>query len=136
MPTQDVLLPLPENIYLRFQRTAQATQQSLTDVLLHAVSVGGPPNWENAPAEFQADLAALERLNNEALWKIARSQTQADMTCFQELLDKNAEETLTEVERQELAQMRDEADRFMLRKAYAAALLRWRGHSLPPIDRL
>jgi hypothetical protein len=136
MPTQDVLLPLPENVYLRFQRTAQATQQSLTDVLLHAVSVGGPPNWEDAPAEFQADLAALERLNDEALWKIARSQTQADMARYQELLDKNAEETLTEAERQEITQMRAEADRFMLRKAYAAALLRWRGHILPPANKL
>lgn len=59
MTTQEVLLPLPESLYLRLQRTAQATQQSLTDVLLYAVAVGSPPNWEDAPAEFQADLAAL-----------------------------------------------------------------------------
>lgn len=136
MPAQDVLLPLPENVYLRFQRTAQATQQSLTDVLLHAVEVGAPPNWEDAPAEFQLDLAALERLHDEALWKIARSRTQADMERYQELLDKNAEETLTEAERGELTQMRLEADRFMLRKAYAAALLRWRGHILPSATKL
>ena len=53
------------------------------------------------------------------------------MVRYQELLDKNADGTLTEVERNELTQLRTEADRSMLRKAYAAALLRWRGHKIP-----
>ncbi len=39
MNTQDVTLPLPEALYLRLKQTAKATQQSLTDVLLHAVQV-------------------------------------------------------------------------------------------------
>lgn len=137
MTTQDVLVPLPENLYLRLQQVAQATQQSFTDVLLHAVEVGSPPNWEEAPAEFQADLASLDRLNDEALWQIARSRrTEADMVRHQELLDKNAAGTLTAVERNELTRLRTEADRFMLRKGHAAALLRWRGHKLPPADKL
>ena len=68
MSTQDVTLPLPEVLYLRFKHTAQATQQSLTEVLLHAVQVGSPPSWEDAPVAFQADLAALDRLDDEALW--------------------------------------------------------------------
>lgn len=137
MTTQDVMVSLPESLYLRLQQVAQATQQSLTDVLLHAVEVGSPPNWEEAPAEFQADLASLDRLNDEALWQIARSQrTEADMVQHQLLLDKNAAGTLTEAERQELTRLRTEADRFMLRKGHAAALLRWRGHRLPPADKL
>lgn len=135
MTTQEVLLPLPESLYLRLQRAAQATQQSLTDVLLHAVAVGSPPNWEDAPAEFQADLATLERLNDEALWQIARSRAVAGMERHQELLDKNAAGTLTDAEQHELTQRRTEAARFMLRKGYAAALLRWRGHKLPPADK-
>lgn len=132
-----MLVPLPENLYLRLQQVAQATQQSFTDVLLHAVQVGSPPNWEEAPAEFQADLASLDRLNDEALWQVARSRrTEVEMVRYQELLDKNAAGTLTEAERNELTGLRTEADRFVLRKAQAAALLRWRGHKLPPADRL
>lgn len=135
--TTQVTLPLPEHLYLRLQLVAQATQQSLTDVLLHAVQTGSPPSWEDVPVEFQADLAALDRLNDEALWQIARrSQTQAVMARCQELLDKNANERLTEAERHELIDLRSEADRFMLRKAHAAALLRWRGHLLPPAEAL
>lgn len=131
MSVQEVVLPLPQHLYLRLQQAAQATQQSLTDVLIHAVELGSPPNWENAPVEFQVDLAALDRLHDEALWQIARAQTDADMAYYQMLLDKNADNTLTETEQQELAQLRHEADRFMLRKAHAAALLRWRGYTLP-----
>ena len=137
MNTKDVTLPLPEALYLRLKQTAQATQQSLTDVLLHAVQVGSPPSWEDAPVAFQADLAALDRLDDEALWHTARSRrTEADTVRLRELLDKNANEQLTAAERAELTQLRTEADRLMLRKAYAAALLRWRGHTIPPADKL
>ena len=137
MTTQNITLPLPENIYLRLQQTAQATQQSLTDVLLHAVQIGSPPSWEDAPVEYQVDLAALDRLHDESLWKIARSsQTDADMVRYQELLDKNANETITRTEQAELTEARIEADRFMLRKVHAAALLRWRGYQIPPADKL
>lgn len=47
------------------------------------------------------------------------------------LLDRNQEGTLTDAERAELTALRTEADCFMLRKAQAAALLRWRGHNVP-----
>jgi hypothetical protein len=137
MSTQDVTLPLPETLYLRFKQTALATQQSLTDVLLHAVQVGSPPSWEDAPAAFQADLAVLDRLDDHALWRIARSyRTEAYIARLQELLEKNANDQLTEAERAELTQLRTEADQLMLRKAHAAALLRWRGHTIPPADKL
>lgn len=137
MTVQNVTLPLPEHVYLRFQQVAQATRQSVTEVLLHAVQVGSPPDWEHVPAEFQADLAALDRLDDTALWQIARShQTDLDMERYQALLDKNANDALSSTERTELTQLRTEADRFMLRKAHAAALLRWRGHQLPPAEKM
>jgi hypothetical protein len=137
MTIQEVTLPLPERLYLRLQHAAKATQQSFTDVLLHAVELGSPPEWENAPVEFQADLAALDRLTDEALWKVARSRyVEEDIGRHQELLDKNADETLTDAERAELVRLRKEADRLMLRKAHAVSLLRWRGYTIPPADKL
>ena len=137
MTMQTVTVSLPENVYLRLQQVAQGTQQSLTDVLLHAVKVGSPPSWEDVPAEFQADLAVLDRLDDDFLWQIARSkQSDDDMVRYQLLLDKNADETISESERLELTKLRVESDRMMLRKAHAAALLRWRGHQLPPAEKL
>jgi hypothetical protein len=38
--------------------------------------------------------------------------------------------------RAELAQLRTEFDRQMLRKVHAGALLQWRGYQIPPADKL
>ncbi|MFZ2357821.1 MAG: hypothetical protein WA040_00615 [Anaerolineae bacterium] len=137
MTVRDVVLPLPEDLYVRLEQTARATRQSLTDMLLRSLRAGSPPDWAQAPAEFQADLAALDRLNDDALWRIARSQrSDADAALLQKLLEKNAADALTAAEQLELAAQVAEADRFMLRKAHAAALLQWRGHAVPPLERL
>ena len=137
MPSRTVTLRLPESLYTRLQQAAQATRRSLDDVLLYAMQVGSPPQWDDAPAEFQADLAALDRLEDQALWRIARSRkTKADMERYQELLDRNANGVLSANERDELTRLRVEFDRFMLRKVHAAALLRWRGYQVPPAETL
>ena len=133
MLVETVTLQLPERLYLRLANTANATQRSLEEVILHALRVGSPPAWEDAPSEFQADLAAMDRLDDEALWQIARSRrTTADMKRYDFLLERNQSGGLTEAERLELMSLRAEADRFVLRKAHAAVLLRWRGHNVPP----
>jgi hypothetical protein len=130
--TQTVTLQLPEPLYQRLVNTARATNRPLEEVMLHALKVGSPPDWDNVPDEFQVDLAALDRMEDEALWKIAQSRkTVADMERYNMLLDRNQEGTLTDAERAELTALRTEADCFMLRKAQAAALLRWRGHHVP-----
>ena len=132
MTVKSVMLQLPEALYLRLQQAANGMHQSLDEVLIRAVQVGSPPSWEDAPAPFQGDLAALDRLDDQSLWRVARrTQFEQDWTRYQELLDKNANGVITADERIELEQLRTEADRFMLRKAHAAALLRWRGHSVP-----
>jgi predicted transcriptional regulator len=135
--TQEITISLPESLYLRLQQVAQGTKQSVAEVIVRAVQIGSPPSWEEAPAEFQADLAALDRLDDDTLWRIARShQLAEDMARYQDLLDKNADGTLSPVEWMELTQLGKAADRFMLRKAYAVDLLRWRGHVVPPAHQL
>ena len=55
------------------------------------------------------------------------------MERYQILLDKN---TILAEECEELTQLRTEADQQMLRKVHAAALLQWRGHQIPPAEKL
>jgi hypothetical protein len=130
--TATVTLQLPDPIYQRLVNTAIATGRSLEAVMLHALKVGSPPDWETAPDEFQADLAALDRLEDEALWKVAKGhKTEEEMARHFELLERNKERTLTSAEQVELVELRSQADLFMLRKAHAAALLHWRGHRVP-----
>ena len=132
MLEQVVTLKLPEGLYRRLLDTAQATKRSVQEVMLRAMKMGAPPVWDDVPAEFQADLAGMDRLDDETLWKIARGyKTEEEMAAYDQLLEKNKHGDLTETEHLKLEQFRIEADRFMLRKAHAAALLRWRGHSAP-----
>ena len=132
-----ITLNLPERLYRRLEYTARAMKQPLDKILVRAVEIGSPPTWEDAPAAYQADLASLDRLDDDTLWQIARSrQTEGDMARYEELLEKNAEGAISPIERVELTHLREAADLFMLRKAQAAALLHWRGHSIPSADNL
>jgi hypothetical protein len=132
MSVETVTLQIPEILYQRLVNTARATQRPLEEVILHALQIGSPPEWDNVPPEFQADLAALDKLDDNTLWQIARSHiTAADMERYNTLLEGNSKNILTEAERLELMAQRQEADRFMLLKAQAAVLLRWRGHRVP-----
>ena len=129
-----ITLQLPDRLYLRLVNTAQATQQPLETIVLRALEVGSPPDWNDVPEPFQTDLAALDRLDDATLWTISRAhQAATEFTRYDGLLDLNREGKLSDVERIELTHLRTQADRFMLRKAQATALLRWRGHQVPHV---
>jgi len=135
MVMKSITVNLPENLYERLKQASLAMRVPLDEVLVRALQVGSPPSWEDAPALFQADLAALDRLDDDYLWRITRStQLNQIWSRYHELLDKNANGTITASEQAELERLRTEADRFVLRKAHAAALLRWRGHQVPSPD--
>jgi len=132
MSTATLTLALPDVLYQRLERAAAATKQSLEEVVLHALRLGSPPAWEDVPPEHQLELAALEKLDDDALWKVAKGQLSADFDRRDALLTASAEGRLTPAERVELERLRREEDSFMLRKAHAAALLQWRGKPVPP----
>lgn len=132
MAIETVKLDVPELVYRRLENTAKAMRRSIEDVMIYALKVGSPPTWDDVPPEFQADLAVMDRLEDDALWLIARSKKErASLQRYDELLARNQDNLLSDSEKHELQQLRLEADRFMLRKAHAAALLRWRGYTVP-----
>jgi hypothetical protein len=127
-----VMLDLPEALYLRLASAAKATQRPLSEVLLRALRAGSPPDWEDAPEEMHAELSALDRLDDDALYRVARERwAAADVDRYDELLNRQQEGSLSDSERAELGRMREAHDRRTLRKAHAAALLKWRGRPVP-----
>lgn len=112
--TATITLEIPEHIHTRLVNTAEATQRPLNEIILRMLQVGSPPNWDDAPSEFQADLAALDRLADGALRQIARNQkTEAELERYDKLLERNQNASLTEAEKTELTALRKEADRFI-----------------------
>ena len=132
MAAETVTLQIPEILYQRLVNTAHAQRRPIEEVIVHALQVGSPPEWDDVPEEFQADLAALDKLDDNSLWQIVRSCKTADQRSrYNELLERNKSGNITGAEQLELIKLRHEADRFMLCIAQAAVLLRWRGHHVP-----
>lgn len=129
MSAATVTLELPEAIYLSLRGAAAAMRQPLEEVLLRALRLGSPPSWDDVPAEFQTELASLDRMDDDALRALlAQRRSDADMARYDELIAHSAEWGLTDEERVELGRLRHDHDAFVLRRAHAAALLKWRGH--------
>jgi predicted transcriptional regulator len=66
--SEAITLQIPDPLYQRLANIAQATHRPIEEVVLHSLKVGSPTTWDNVPEEFQTDLAALDRLEDEALW--------------------------------------------------------------------
>ena len=130
-----VTLQIPDGIYRRLEVQAKARSQSLEEILVHALNVGSPPDVNDVPTELKADLADLDSMSDDALLILMQEKKPiADFDRYDELLDLKADRLLLSVETEELERLRKESDIFMLRKAQAAVLLKWRGYSVS--DRL
>jgi hypothetical protein len=77
----------------------------------------------------------MQHLSDDALWTIAREQMPDNVQArARELMDKNSHGTISDGEADELEQLVQRADRLMLRKAEAAAILSHRGHTFEQSD--
>jgi hypothetical protein len=129
-------LELPEDVYERVRRAAKGMNQSLEKALVNIVRAA-TPSLEKVSAEYRADLEAMEDLGDEELWAILRSRSvPAKQRRLERLLDKNQRGSLTARERIALAELREDGDRLMLERSYAALLLKYRGHRVPNLDEL
>lgn len=86
---------------------------------------------------MQAELLSLQTLPIDELVKFAHSKvTLNQQQRHEELLEKNQIGAITSPEQQELRELSLAADKLMLKKAYAWAILRWRGYRMPTLEEL
>jgi hypothetical protein len=132
-----VTVRLPEDIYSRLQQSAQVTNTPVEELVVQSVKAGLPPSVQDLPPDVRQECLAMERLSDRQLRRIAESTLSAGrQRRYTHLLRKNQAGTLDERERHQLAQLGEEARRLTLRKAYAYALLKWRGHRIPTLAEL
>ncbi len=137
MTTQRVTIELPEPVFRRLVRIAEATHQPVEVLVAQSVISNLPPAADNAPPELQLEVLKMQNLSNEELLAIAQAQIEPNQHEHQiALLAKNEEGLLTPQEQQELLALRQVSDQLMLRKAHAWSLLRWRGQRIPALKEL
>ena len=81
---------------------------------------------------FRSVVADLSTLSDETLWAIAHAPLPPQQwRRHQRLLRKAQAGPLTTVEQEELEALRVATDRFITRRSYVLALLKWHGHTIP-----
>jgi hypothetical protein len=106
-----ITLTLPQATYDRLQEAAEAAGCSLEDVLQQTIKNGMPPSLQKVPAEFHHLLLPLHKFADQELWEIVDGTAN-----LPGVNGRNAGlDTLC--------------------RAFAYALLRWRGHPVPdPVE--
>ena len=95
------------------------------------------PTLEGLPPDIIQDLTALESLNDQALWRLILETVALDQQHqLHDLLTRNQAGILTDLEREQLVILQQQADLIMLRKARAAVLLQFRGKRVPTLAEL
>jgi len=131
MTMQEMTVTLPETVFHRLVGMAQATHQLVDAVLVQSLRGNLPPVVDDLPLEMRDEMAQLTQLSDAELWSTATSPLPPrQWRRHEELLEMNAEGALTPREAQELDHLRDAVDRWVMRRSYAAALLKWRGYSV------
>jgi len=134
MTTQTINIDLPEDIYQRFAGMAAVTQRPLQDVIYQSIRGNLPPSQDDIPPEQRGLVADLQLLDDEALWVVVREPLPVrQWRRHQHLLHKAETTALTGAEQTELRELREAADRFVTRRSYALALLKWRGYAVPTL---
>lgn len=125
-----ITLTLPDELSARVRRIAESREQSVEEVLLEHLRTLSAPLPALSPDQ-QAELDALQSLSDDALWTIARERMPEEVERrAHALMEQNSTGAISEAERVELEQLVERADRLMLRKAEAAALLKGRGQDI------
>lgn len=134
--SQTVTLMLPDSFFQPIKRTAQATNQPIEELLLHALQASLPP-LEGLPEDLIENLTALETLDDQSLWRVMGETVPAELQReLRALLDQQHSSALSSAECERLATLQRQADLVMLRKARAAVLLRFRGKRIPTLAEL
>jgi hypothetical protein len=132
MPNQTIPIQLPEAIYQRLQQVAHATHHSIEEVVLQTIRGNLPPSLDDLSPELHGVVADLQHMSDEALWSVTKEPLPPHQwRRHQRLLRKGQEGPLSTAEHEELAELRAAADRFVTRRSYALALLKWHGHTIP-----
>lgn len=134
MTTDTIPVQIPQPLYHRLQRIAALTQRPLESLVVQALSSSIPLLPDDLPPAMRDTLLAIEHLSDYELQQVADARLPEEQyERYTALREKRRAGTISETEEAALDQLSHEADVLTLRKAYAAVLLKWRGHQLPTL---
>jgi hypothetical protein len=123
---------LPDETLQRYRQGATAARKLLEEFLVERLMEAVPPLADDLPSPLHEELKMLETLDDDALWKVARSQLPPNrQRLYSRLLTKNSRGTITAKEKETLHTLGEQARLLTLKAAHAYMVLKWRGHHVP-----
>lgn len=130
--SKTLTINLSNELYQQLQQAATLSQQPLDTIIAQSLSHSLPPLLEDIPQPYQADIYPLLSMTDTELEDEAKKVFAPDRWAeYEALLEHKKERVLSPQETARLDQLRREADLVTFRKAYAAVLLKRRGHQVP-----
>lgn len=121
-------ITISEELATRLRQVAAQQQLSVEALLADRLIVALDDELDSLPTHEQAELRALHYLSNDALRAIAAEQmAPANQLLLAQLMERNSQGLLAQVEQEMLAELVERGDQLTLRKAEAAAILVQRG---------
>jgi hypothetical protein len=142
--TRQVTINVPNKLYNRLRERAERSHLTLEDQVLQALramDASTDASDDEVLASWEPKFAQLQMLDDDALWRAARSgMPRPEARRLESLNHKQSSEGLTDAESRRQRHLLRRYEWFMLLRAHAAALLKERGHDLSsliqPIDRI
>ncbi len=129
MSTHAITLQLPNPLYEQIESRARRAKQTVETEVLHLVTTA--VEEERLPDEMASAVESLGLLDDDALWRAARSTLASEKQDQLEALNlKQQSEGLTRSESEAQATLLHAYDRAVLVRARAAELLAERGHDI------
>jgi plasmid stability protein len=127
---KSITITLPQTLYEQIQEKAQRHHRSIEAEIVESVAISVSDEI-TLPTDVQAVLVGLAFMDDDDLWRAARSHLpQMAAETLQELNYKQQSEGLTPSEQETHVTLLQQYDRYMLVRAKAAALLKERGHDI------
>ncbi len=131
MSDRTITVTLPETLYERVRDTATASSLSFDEVLAQSIALSLPALERELPPSIRSELAALALLSDAELRGIADStMEEGGQVRLEDLAEIQKQRPLSVAEQSELAQLMENAQFVMLRKAEASRLLARRGEGI------
>lgn len=129
---ETITVKLPKSLYGWASRVAEATNQSVEELVLDYVENSLPP-LDDIPADEVEALAELSLMDDAALWRASEvKMSVAHQEELTDLLETQNERALTKAEEKRLNALNNEYGQLMVQKAHAWLLLARRGYQVPP----
>jgi len=134
---QTITITLSDTLYKQLKQVAALSRQPAEAIVAQSLTHSLPPLLEEIPSQYQSDVYPLLQMSDAELQKEAKRAFSAERWAeYEALLDKKKMTPLTDQEQSRLDALGHKADVLMLRRGYAAVLLKRRGYRLPTLQEL